>query len=68
MMKNPEIFDRWEADWMRGQPADHRTNLRLVEGLVQEAQLLGVWPPRDIREGLKEKIQFALDLNVRRTA
>lgn len=68
MMRNPEIFARWETEWIRRQPVDYHANLRLVDGLVEEARLLGVWPPRDIRAGLQDKIRFALDLNVRRTA
>ncbi len=67
-MRNPEIFARWETEWIRRQPVDYHANLRLVDGLVEEARLLGVWPPRDIRAGLQDKIRFALDLNVRRTA
>lgn len=68
MMRNPEAFARWETDWIRRQPVDYPANLRLMDGLVEEAKLLGVWPPRDIREGLEQKIRFALDLNVRRTS
>ena len=68
MMRNPEVFARWEAEWIRRQPVDYRANLRLLDGLVEEARLLGAWPPRDIREGLQDKIRFALELNVQRTA
>ncbi|GAB5534832.1 MAG: hypothetical protein Rubg2KO_10810 [Rubricoccaceae bacterium] len=47
----------------REQPVDHTQNLKIVEGLVQEAIALGVWPPADKLAGIEVDIRRARILN-----
>jgi len=47
----------------RERPVDHAQNLKIVEGLLQEAIALGVWPPADKLAGLDVDIRRARILN-----
>ncbi len=45
-------------------PADFRRNLRIVEGLWQEARQLGVLPDRPALDGIESDIRLARAINV----
>ena len=64
-MRRPD-YDRLAAldrRLARGRPVDHRQNLRLVDGLRQQAVALGVWPPPDPLAGVEVDVRVARVLN-----
>lgn len=59
MLKNAGLLDAFNrALGERSQP-DYPRNLEIVEGLLEEALLLGVWPPKDSWRGIETKIRIA---------
>jgi hypothetical protein len=65
-MRRPDFekFAAWEREYARSQPVDYDRNVRLYEGLYQEAVALGVLPSADLLEGIEHKIRLARLLNV----
>jgi len=59
-----ERFAAWERERARSEPVDYERNMRIYEGLYQEAVALGVLPSVDPREGIEHKIRLARLLNV----
>ena len=64
MIKNRELWRRWDSEYRRKETLDFFQNLRLLEGLYEEARCLGVLPLRDPWEGLEVKIRIAKAINV----
>ncbi len=67
MIRDKALWERWETEQLRRAPADIMHNLRLVEGMYEEAHALGVLRPREPAEVLDVKIAVARVLNVYRT-
>lgn len=63
MSKNPGSIDSPEEEQSRYSAAHHQRNLKIVESLLEEARLLGVWPPSDPLEGIEVDIRLARALN-----
>lgn len=68
MIQQPERFEAWQREWLRKEPIDYETNLRVIEALYEEARALGVFPLKHPLEGLEAKIELARRLNVSRAA
>lgn len=64
MIRNRELWEKWESEYRRKEAVDFLQNLRLLEGLYEEARCLGVLPLRDPWEGLEVKIRIAKAINV----
>ena len=64
MIKDPALLREFEDSPIRNRPADYCQNLRIVEWLVEEARLLGVWPLRDPLEGIDVDIRVARAIHV----
>jgi len=63
MIRDPETWCRWEAQWQRSTPADLEANLRLFQTLMDHARALGAWPPKDPLEGIEVDIRLAEAVN-----
>ena len=64
MIRNRKLWEKWESEYRRKEAVDFLQNLRLLEGLYEEARCLGVLPLRDPWEGLEVKIRIAKAINV----
>jgi hypothetical protein len=63
MIRDPAVWERWEAQTVLNQPADFHQNLRLVEAMYDHARRLGAFPPANPLEGLETDISLAKALN-----
>ena len=63
-----KLLRAFEVQQWRAEPADYFRDVRIVEAMVEEARLLGVWPPKNPLENLPTKIRLARALNVHRIA
>ena len=63
MIKDAKYFEEWENQLIAAEPPDYQRNLRIFEAMLEEARLLGVWPPRDPLEGIEVDIRIARILN-----
>ena len=63
MIKNPKLLEEFERKLSRQTPPDFAKSAAIVEALLAEAQLLGVWPPRDPMGGFEVDIRIAKILN-----
>lgn len=55
-------FDRfhvWERAQIRATPIHIAQNYRIVESLLHEARVLGVFPPADLLEGIEVDLRWA---------
>lgn len=63
MIKNPKLLEELNRKLARQSPPDFAKNSAIVEALLAEAILLGVWPPKDPMEGLEADLRIAEILN-----
>lgn len=63
MIRDPEFWRRWEAQWQRTTPADPEANLRIFWTLLEMARSAGAWPPTDPLEGLEHDLELARRIN-----
>jgi hypothetical protein len=68
MILDHDVLEQWEKRFLREKTSDFFHNLRLFEGLYDEARALGAFPLDDPLEGLENKVRFARRLNVSRAA
>jgi hypothetical protein len=68
MLKRNSLLEAFEKEQMRSSKPDFFKNLRIFEGLYEEAKLLGVFPLKDPLEGIEVDIRLAKVLNVRKMA
>ena len=68
MIRNPHILEAFERELARRRRPDFQKNLRIFEGLYEEARALGKWTAPAIRSESSWKVEFARRLNVRRTS
>ena len=63
MVKNAAMLERFEAEFIRSQPADFHRNLAIVEALAHEAEALGVFRRKDPLEGIETIVRIARAVN-----
>lgn len=63
MVRNAAALARFEAEFIRNEPADYHRNLAIVEALAQEAQALGVFRRKDPLEGIETIVRIARAVN-----
>lgn len=68
MIKDPDLWERWERETQLTRPADFRANLRILEAMYEEARALGVLAAPPTVEGLESRLRVARALNVRTTS
>ncbi len=57
------MLERFEAEFIRREPADFRRNLAIVEALAREATALGVFRRKDPLEGIETIVGVARAVN-----
>ncbi len=57
------MLERFEAEFIRNEPADIHRNLAIVDALAQEAETLGVFRRRHPLEGIETIIRIARAVN-----
>ena len=57
------MLERFEAEFIRNEPADINRSLAIVEALAQEAEALGVFRRRDPLEGVETIVRVARAVN-----
>jgi len=65
MIKNPDIFRRFEEKWIAGQKPDFEENLRLLDGMYELARKFGHFSGSNPLEGIEKNIRIASILNRR---
>jgi hypothetical protein len=68
VIRNRRFLQKCEKKHMREETSDFFHNLRLFEGLYEEARALGALPLKNPLEGLENKVRLARRLNVSRAA
>ena len=68
MIKNQKFWEEWEKELKRKTPINITENLRLLEGMYEQARLLKRFPPQDPLEGLDFKIRMVKDLHVSKSS
>lgn len=68
MIRNHDMLEQWKKKRSREQSPDYFQNLRLFEGLYEEARALGAFPLENPLDGLERKVRLARRLNVSRAA
>jgi hypothetical protein len=63
MVRNAAALERFEAEFIRNEPADIHRNLAIVEALAQEAEALGVFRREDPLEGIETIVRIAHAVN-----
>ncbi len=63
MIKNPEVFRRFEEQWIASQKPDLAENLRILDGMYQLARKLGHFSGSNPLEGIEKNIRVASILN-----
>ena len=63
MIKNPEIWQKFEEDYIKSQKVDIEENYRIFKMLYKEARRLGKIPTEDPLEGIEDKIRLARIMN-----
>jgi hypothetical protein len=63
MVKNPEMFQRFEDEWIAGRKADFAENLRILDGMYEFARKLGQFSRANPLEGIEKNIRIARMLN-----
>lgn len=64
MIKDKDLWEKWESEYRKREPVDFYQNLRLLHGMYEEARSLGTYPLPDPWEGLDVKIRIAKAFNV----
>ncbi len=69
MMKNPDVFRRFEDEWIASHKTDFAENMRILDGMYQLARKFGHFSGENPLEGIEKNIRVARILNrVRRTS
>jgi len=63
MIKSPEKWQKWEAEWQKNTPIDIEENFEILTRLIEQAKLLGKWPPESPLEGIEVDIKIAKVMN-----
>jgi hypothetical protein len=59
MIKNAEMFRRFNDQWIAGQKPDMEENLRIMDGMYELAVASGKFPGPDPLEGIEKNIRIA---------
>ena len=68
MIRAGKRLEKFEREYVLRLGSDFFRNLRIFEGLYEEARKLGTIPSADPLEGIEKDIHLARVLNVRRTS
>jgi hypothetical protein len=68
MIKDPALWEAWEAQYIASEPPDFRRNLQIFEAMVEYARSLGRFPPPTSLDGVESRIELARVLNGRKSS
>lgn len=60
-------WERWERDYIAGEPPNFWKNLHLLEAMYEHARALGVFPPADPLDGFETTLWLGKVVNVSTT-
>ncbi|MEM3112480.1 MAG: hypothetical protein QXY90_05520 [Candidatus Anstonellales archaeon] len=63
MIKNKAILEEFETNLIRSTKADYQRNLKIFEGMLEEALFLKVLPMKNPLEGIEVDIKIARVIN-----
>ena len=63
MIKDVELWRRWEDEYKKSMPVDFKANLKIMEDMMAHALALGIPPRRRILENIEIKIKIAKAIN-----
>jgi hypothetical protein len=63
MIKDAKYLEQWENRLIASEPRDFSKDLELLDALIEEARMLGAFPPADPLEGIEVKIRIARTIN-----
>ncbi len=63
MIKDPELWKKFEDEFIRKDNLSIDAKFNLLEAMFEEARALGVWESEDPLEGIEVKIKIARILN-----
>ena len=65
MIRDRRTWAAFEKQWIRQQKATWEENARIFWSLVEQARILGVWPPKNPLEGIEHDVNLATVLRSR---
>jgi hypothetical protein len=68
MIKNLDLWRRWEDNYHRSETVNVTANLQVLNAMYEEAIRLNAFSSLDPLEGLETKINLAKTVNVRTTS
>lgn len=63
MIKNHSLIEEFETNLIRSTRADYQRNLKIFEGMLEEALFLKVLPMKNPLEGIEVDIRIAKVIN-----
>jgi len=63
MIKNPGLLQKFEDELIQQEKADFLKNIRLVDAMYREAVSLGIFPLKDVLDGVETDIKIAEVIN-----
>ncbi len=63
MIKDQTLLEKFEADLIKSTKTDYQRNLKIFEGMLEEALYLKVFPLKDPLEGIEVDIKIAKVIN-----
>lgn len=67
MIKNPEILEEFEKELIASEPPNYEKNMKIYEAMWREARALGVFPGKNLLEGIEGDIRIAKILHRQNT-
>ncbi len=58
MIRDPEYYAPWEREHIRSEPQDFHKNPAIMEAMMREAVMLGVFPPRIRWKGSSQRYDW----------
>lgn len=63
MITNKKFWEEWEKNYIASSKSDYLQNLAIVESMLDEAIILGVFPLKNPLEGIETDIKVARIIN-----
>lgn len=63
MLKANRLLEEFENRCLRENPVDFEQNLKLVEAMLEEARMLGAFPPKNPLDGIEVDVRIAMVVN-----
>ena len=64
MIKDKKLWEKFEVEFAKSENLTIEQKFKVLEAMLEEAKSLGVWPPKDLLEGIEVDIKLARAINV----